>query len=310
MADGAARAKRQVRRALEGRRLIWFGTRGEDAEPLEGIPELAGSLSIIAPLRGAERSYEVEVCLEALRGGRPDTYRYELDADRSDAAQRFRREILAAVARPCVIVTYGSTELVSALAFSMAETVTLGGPFKQRQGAFEHKPWVERALGERGVRGVGWRYIAAEHRASIRALVAREPQVLRASRTAGGIGLTLARRGEDVDLLWPEGADLFVAAAPLVQGTPINFSGCVFADGSVRLHPASVQLIGLPSCTERTFGYCGNDFGAVSALLDAGTLDEIDLMGREIGPGSTRNATSARSASTRSSPTAGWCSRS
>jgi uncharacterized membrane protein YidH (DUF202 family) len=283
MAHGAERAVRQVRRALDGRRLIWFGTRGEDAEPLEGLPELAGSFALIAPLRRAERPYEMSVCLEALRGSRPDTYRYELDDDRTEAARLFRRQMLEAVDRPCVVMTYGSTELVSALAFSMGETVTLGGQLKQRQAAFGHKPWVERGLREHGVRGVGWRYVADEHRASIRELVAGEPRVLRANRTAGGVGLTVASRAEDVDLLWPEGADFFIAVAPLVEGTPINLSGCVFGDGSVRLHPASVQLIGLRSCTDQRFGYCGNDFAALPALLDSGALDEVDRMGREVG---------------------------
>lgn len=281
--SGVVQARREVRRAIGGRRLIWFGTRGEDAEGLGEIPELAGSFALIAPLRHKGQSYEIQVCLEELRGARPDTYTYELDLDRSEEARAFRREMLHSVREPCVIMTYGSSALVSALAFSMASTVTVAGPFNERQIAFHHKPWVECALADRGIRGVQWQYVAYEHQATIKDLVAREPHVLRASRTAGGVGLALARDEDDVDRFWSERTDPFVAVAPLVEGTPINFSGCVFADGSVRLHPASVQLIGIPSCTDQPFGYCGNDFGALAGLLTEEHLGQIDRMGRQIG---------------------------
>lgn len=283
MASGAERATNEVRRALGGRRLIWFGTRGEDGEGIEGIPEFAGCFSLIAPLRREGRSYEVEVCLEEMRGARPDTYTYELDLDRSGEALEFRRGMLGWAREPCVVMTYGSTGLVSSLAYSMAETVTLAGPLNERQSAFNHKPWVERGLASRGVRGVEWRYVSIEHPAVVKELVAREPRVLRANRTAGGVGLALARCEEDVGRFWAEREDPFVAVAPLVEGTPVNFSGCVFGDGSVRLHPASVQLIGIPSCTTQRFGYCGNDFGALAGLVGEEQLGQIDLMGREIG---------------------------
>lgn len=74
-----------------------------------------------------------------------------------------------------------------------------------------------------------------------------------------------------------------MAIAPFLSGVPINFSGCVFADGTVRLHPASVQLIGIPSCTTRAFGYCGNDFGQLPERFGKATLDRIDSLGRRVG---------------------------
>ncbi len=279
--DGGERARRAVRDALGGRRLIWFGTRGEDVEPLEALPELAGTIALTAPPRSGP--HEVDLCLEGLRGSRPDTYRYELDEDRSEAALAFQRGLLEAVRDPCVLITYGSTEFVSAVAFAMDGALTLAGPLKARQAAFGHKPWVERSLARHGVRVIDWRYLAVQDRAAVAELAAREPQVLRATRTAGGVGLALARTAADVERQWPEGGDLFVAAAPLLAGAPINFSGCVFADGAVRLHPASVQLIGIASCTEQRFGYCGNDFGAISRLLDRRRLDELDALGHQVG---------------------------
>jgi hypothetical protein len=62
----------------------------------------------------------------------------------------------------------------------------------------------------------------------------------------------------------------------------VNLSGCVFTDGTVRLHPASVQLIGLANCTDRPLGYCGNDFGAI-AQLGPDAMRRLDELGRRVG---------------------------
>ncbi len=48
------------------------------------------------------------------------------------------------------------------------------------------------------------------------------------------------------------------------------------------MHPASLQLIGIPQSTTRRFGYCGNDFAAIKQL-DQAHLAELDKMVREVG---------------------------
>jgi hypothetical protein len=281
---GRTALARQVSQALAGRRLIWCGIRGEDGEALRELPELAGSFSITAPLRDAAGGpLEVDVCLESLRGARPDLDRYDIDLDPTEAARAFRRGVLQSVAEPCVVMTYRPAAMLSALGFAMGATMTLAGPFEGRQAAFEHKPWVESALAARGVRGLGWRYLAVEQHAELRRMVAHRPHVLRASRTSGGEGVRLVRTVEELDGGWAGGGDGLVAAAPFLDGLPINFSGCVFPDGGVRLHPASVQLIGIGSCTDRPFGFCGSDFGALPALCDDATLDRVDALGRQVG---------------------------
>ena len=137
----------------------------------------------------------------------------------------------------------------------MSDTMTLAGPWKDRQSAFEHKPWVERSLALRGVRGLNWQYVADEHRSRAKRLLASGPHILRASRTSGGVGIVAVATEEEVDRFWPEQPDTFVAVAPFLESAmPLNFSGCVFADGSLRLHPPSVQLIGIASCVDRRFG--------------------------------------------------------
>lgn len=280
---GTARALKAVGSALGGRRLVWFGIRGEDGEPLEALPEFASSFSIIAPSQGAGRTSRVTVCLETLRGSRPDHDRYDIDCDTGSAADEFRSRMLRELAEACVVATYRPSALVSAFAFSMAHSMTLAGLFSERQLAFEHKPWVESALRARGVRGLDWAYVAYEHRSRVRRMLADGPRVLRASHTSGGVGIALARVPEDVDRLWPSQGDAFAAVAPLLAGVPINFSGCVFGDGQIRMHPPSVQLVGVASCTNRPFGYCGNDFGALPSLCDRDVLGRIDELGRAVG---------------------------
>lgn len=302
------KARSGVSRALAGRDLVWFGIRGEDGEALAGLPELAGGFSIIAPMRGKSR-FAVDVCLERLRGSRPDLDRYDVDLDGSEAAAEFGRQVLREVqSRPCVLTAYRASALLTAFSFATPETMTLAGPCAERQAAFEHKPWVERELRRRGVDGLPWRYFAqtdvrepgvtgavavdraqsgppgeepsAHPQAS--EMLAQGVCVLRTSHTSGGVGVALARDRNELADLWPQGERL-VAVAPYQPGAPVNFSGCVFADGQVRMHPPSLQLLGIASCTDRRFGYCGNDFAELESRLGRQALDSLDELGGNVG---------------------------
>jgi hypothetical protein len=77
--------------------------------------------------------------------------------------------------------------------------------------------------------------------------------------------------------------DGFLAAAPLLEpNLPLNVNACVYLGGEVVMHPPSVQLIGLAQCTNRTFGYCGNDFARV-ADLGGRALHELEETTRTVG---------------------------
>jgi hypothetical protein len=272
-----------VRKAIDGRRVVWFGIRGEDAEALLQLPELEASFTVTAQLRSARLASSSNVTLEGLSGARPDLDRHDIDLDTSEAAREFRRRFLVEVSGRCVVVTYRPAAFVSALAFSMTETMTLAGLFKDRQMAFEHKPWVETSLLRRGIPMLGWRYVADEHRSRAKRMLVNGPLVLRGSRSSGGVGMARVTSELEVDILWPPQPDAFVAVAPFVErALPVNVTGCVFPNGVVHAHPPSVQLIGVESCTDRSFGYCGNDFGAISAV-DARALDRLDSIVRSVG---------------------------
>ncbi len=279
----ADRVVAEVRAALDGRQIVWFGTRGEDGEALLRFPELVASFAVTAPLRSGRLAESANVTLEQLSGHRPDLDRHDIDEAAGESARRFRAGLLRQVSARCAVVTYRPAQLVSTMAFSMTDTMTLAGLFKDRQVAFEHKPWVESALEGRGVRTLGWRYVANEHSMRAMRLADAGPVILRTNRSSGGVGIVHAPDRDTVSARWPEDDEGFIGVAPFVaDAVPINLAGCVFGNGLVRLQAPSVQLIGIDGCTDRPFGFCGNDFGAASAL-PATALEQLDAMARDVG---------------------------
>jgi len=272
---------RRIDRALGRRSLVWFGIRGEDATPFLAIPQFSACLSIIAPPRTGALSDVM--ALEEVSGRRVDLDLYDIDFDDGDHVVEIRRRLLGALHRDSAVVSYRPSHFLSAAYFASHETCTYLGMFKDRQMAFEHKPWVETSLARIGVRTLPWRYVADEHRGVIRHDIEKGPCILRPSRTSGGEGITLVSRPEDLDDLWPVRGDHLVSVAPFFdKAVPVNVGGCVFGDGVVTLHPASVQLIGLPACTSWPFGYCGNDFAAARDL-PTHIVDEMTSTTERIG---------------------------
>jgi len=270
-----------VSAALGNRELIWFGIRGHDAAGLLALPQFTSSFSITAPLRAAKLS--ASESLEEATGVRVDLDAYDIDFDPSPSVTVLRRRLLGRLRGPCAITTYRPSHFLSAVHFASLETTRYLGLFKDRQTAFEHKPWVESELGRAGVRTLPWRYFADESRDQVKLAVGRGPQVLRASRSSGGEGIELVNSPESVDDKWPFRDDHLVSAtAFLADAVPVNVGAVAFPDGTVAVHPASIQLIGLPLCTSRRFGYCGNDFG-VAGRLTPGTLLELDRMTKASG---------------------------
>jgi len=273
----------ELNQAIGHRTLVWFGIRGEDAAPLLALDAFGGSFSVTSQLGSATLAATRDLTLEGSSGVRVDLDRYDLDFDPSAAAEIFRNELVSALSTDCVLVTYRPSRFTSDLAFSMEDTLTLAGMYKDRQLGFEHKPWVETRLAGRGIRTLDWGYVADARRSIAVRRLESGPLVLRANRDSGGVGITLVKRPEELEECWPTQSDSFVAVARYLEDAiPVNLSGCVFADGSVSCHPPSVQLIGIESMTSRPFGYCGNDFGLVKDLTPS-ALDNLQDMLLRVG---------------------------
>jgi hypothetical protein len=250
---------------LGKRQLVWFGTRGDDVESAAEIEQLRWAFSLINAYH--RRSTIASHSLEELSGVRVDLDVFDLDEHvRDEAVREFRQSLLRALSRPSAVFTYRPSAFLSAVTFARAERTTYLGMFAGQQQAFEHKPWVETAVAQLGIPQIPWSYVADSDRLDVLRLLREGPVVLRRSRTTGGVGLIRLDHEDQLESLWPDENEAFVSVAPyLIDTIPVNVSGVVWRDG-ITVHPASVQLIGVESCTTRPFGYCGNDFAAAVEL--------------------------------------------
>jgi hypothetical protein len=264
------------------RKLVWVGTRGHDARALLDFPQLTEAYGITAPLGSV--SVLVDFALEQVSKQRVDLDVYSIDQDRSEPANQLRRLLLESLTEPTVVVAYRPLALLSALCYPRSDFVSYIGMFHERQLTFEHKPWVESELRRLGIPVIPWKYYADEDRGRLeRQVIATGTLVVRTNRSNGGAGLTAVSSPGEVSTQLQQTKDGFLAAAPLLEPhIPLNVNACVFGDGTVTLHPPSLQLIGIPEFTSRQFGYCGNDFAAIRNL-DSKLLTEFGLLVRQTG---------------------------
>lgn len=254
----------QIEQALGKRRLLWFGVRGSDAVSLKALAQFDGAFSIIAPL---EMGQEDDRCLETLSHKRVDLDVYDIDADKSPDLERLRRRLYDALDGPTAIAAYRPSRFLSSVHFPRMRNTHYLGLFHERQAPFEHKPWVETELSRHGVPMLDWQYYPDHDRRLLREAVGKTPMVIRASRSDGGAGIVLANDPKDLERIAPRHNDSFLAACRFYpEAIPLNLNACVYPNGEVALHAASIQIIGHPDLTTRKFGYCGNDFGAIRDL--------------------------------------------
>jgi len=260
----------QIGKRLGKVQLVWFGTRGDDVEAARDIDALGAAFSIISTYD--RRSSVHSLALEDSTQVRVDLDTYDIDDElESEAVREMRRTMFRVLARPSAVFTYRPSTFVSSICFARRDRCRYLGMFKDHQAAFEHKPWVETCIADLGLPHIGWTYVADEDQLDALYFLRDGPVMLRPSRTNGGVGLVLLENPGQLSAIWPEQVEAYASVAPYIaDAIPVNVGGVVWHDG-VTVHPASVQLIGIPGCTSRPFGYCGNDFGAV------GDLDAISI---------------------------------
>jgi ATP-grasp domain len=265
---------RGLERCLADRQLVWFGTRGDDVESAAELRALSASFSLISAY--TRRTAVKGMSLEDLTGIRIDLDTFDLDMHpRDDAIVVLRQALLRTLAKPSAIFAYRPSAFLSAVCFARKDRCQYLGLFGGHQSAFEHKPWVESAVAALGVPHVPWTYIADDDRIEATRFLRDGPIILRRSRTNGGVGLAKLDDQSRLEELWPDEDEAFVSVAPFIDNAvPVNVGGVAWRDG-ITVHPASVQLIGVPGCTQRRFGYCGNDFGAVQDLGRA-TVEAVE----------------------------------
>jgi hypothetical protein len=240
----------EIRRALKGRDIVWFGTRGIDALGIFPLARPALVTAQIAPiphddLQGAEQDN-----LELRSRLRRDLDQYDIDRDPG-----------------LVLVAYRVAEMLSRPSFCHP-TLVMATPFHLLQRQFEYKPWVEQQLlGLKSVNVMKSTFIRDGDIESISSLLRNGPLVGRCSTGAGGSGVfTFASEEEYFERL-PNHPDGFVGVTPLLDhAVPLNVNACVYSTGEVSVFGVSFQLIGIRGLTRRAFGFCGNDFAAAIDL--------------------------------------------
>lgn len=254
----------EIDRRLGTQRLVFFGTRGSDAETLVQIPQFAEIFSQVAPLRAVSVP---ETCLERLTNERVDLDSYDIDRDRGPEVKEIRRALLNAFEQPAAVLAYRPCAVLASAWFPRSDRVRHMGIFHQKQASFEHKSWVESQLATCGVKVLPWSYYADDELNLILEAVRAGPMVLRANKTDGGAGVRFVERSHELQSSWPIHFDGFLAAAPFLSPSiPLNINACVFPTGEVTLHGPSLQLIGVDVATTRRFGYCGNDFARIADM--------------------------------------------
>ncbi|MGB7982984.1 MAG: ATP-grasp domain-containing protein [Candidatus Nanopelagicales bacterium] len=239
------------------------------------------SFAVAAPL-GASRLAS-DITLEEMTGVRLDLDSHDIDDDTSEAAAELRRLVMSRLNRSSALLNYRPYHFTSNIGFALRDRTRALGMFKDRQLAFEYKPWVETELEKEGICTIPWVYVADEFRSDAFRYLDDGPVVLRVSRSSGGAGVYLVRDADELERTWPAGNDHLVAVGPYIaDATPLNIGAVVFGPGLVTVHPGSVQLIGLPDCTNRAFGYCGNDFGAF-ANLDQAIISAVETATLTVG---------------------------
>jgi hypothetical protein len=260
--------------------LIWFGNRGSDAEAVKSLPELSFVCSVICPFEGGDTE---QFCLEDSTRLRVDLNRYDIDSDDCVELQLLKRKMSSVLENPSALVTYRPTEFLTSLIFPNQSTAEYYGIFHLEQSAFEHKPWLENQLKKAGIPIVPWRYYSDEEAQRAYNDLGDSPFILRINRGSGGAGLVLIRESRDIINYWPQHNDGFLAATPyLYPNISFCINACLFSDGTVSIFAPSAQLIGLSCCTNRSFGFCGNDFGLPKTIPNE-ILNELEEMVINVG---------------------------
>ncbi|MCP4602399.1 MAG: ATP-grasp domain-containing protein [Proteobacteria bacterium] len=271
-----------VRRYLEGRNLLWVGTRATDAATLCELPELSGVVGIICPPDGFREGICV-VCLESNTRFRLDLNTYDIDQDDSysihEVADLFHRQL----SQPSIILSYRPSQFIASAVFPRQATVKHWGMFYMTQAFLEYKPWVESELVKIGVNTIPWRYYNNDDVEKCIREMRDCSFVMRTNRGAGGAGITIAVEAQDA-LEYCEGnRDGFFSASRFMEtGHSLSVTAVVYTNGDVAAFMPSAQLIGIKQCTNRPLGFCGNDFAAVKDLPPS-CFDKIESLVEDVG---------------------------
>ncbi len=245
-----------LKERLDGKKIIWVGPRGEDAESLRDLNIPVSYYTGYAPLPG-EFSMETDSNVRVF---------YSLDEDISNAAKEMLSKVKEDASNTeAVLLTYKSSQKLHDLCQSVNVPCLSTAP----DPILDSKTYVEQQLEDRfGVRTLGYsRETGVKDVQALATMIDEYGEIVaRADSSSLGRGLWRISSLDDLKAIPAETKDLCTFAPCLEPSIPLNVSACVSAEGDCSLHTLSLQLIGHPLLTTRSFGYCGNDFASAREL--------------------------------------------
>jgi len=271
-----------LKKRLQNVQIAWVSSKATDAAPLRHV---GADLEVVS-LIGSGKDLGPEVgafSFEERAGRRVDYDRFgwdQLSTEESAAIVAHVSEL--ARARQVLIVPFAASQFFSNLSLSV-ENVHIAGNFFHLERAFNYKPWVEYELRKIGVPVVEWDNYTSGIELSNE--IRGHSWLTRRSESSGGLGMLHSRSISELEktLVYGAATDILSVAEFLDDALPLNITACVFPTGEVTVHPISIQIIGPAVCTNREFGYCGNDFGMASTVLSAEDLDEVERITISVG---------------------------
>lgn len=273
-----------VRNALRPAGLLFFGTRGADACSLLELGVPLSVFSLTAPLIG----HRSGVCLESLSKTRVDLNTFSLARDDRKVTRQFCATLETELRNATLaVMSYRSSHTLWSTWLASRSVAPHLGLAANLQRAFEHKPWVETELGALPeITTIPWKYFRSTLGSlrELERLFQDTGLVFRKSRGSGGHGCRLVYTTDEVDLLKLRiGVNEVIAVSRYIaDALPVTVNACVFPDGSISLHPASGQIVGVDFCSNHPLAFCGSDFAALRYLTPS-QLARIERCSRSIG---------------------------
>ncbi len=251
------------------KKLYWFGTRGTDAQPLFDIPQFDGVFSQVAKMNSITLKHDI--CLEDISGTRVNLDAYDLDYDTSEAAKEFIDQIDTCLRDDdCFLMGYRPQNIIDTMCFGRQQEVTRLMLPTVFQKAFDFKPWVEQSLKKEGIPIIEWEYSNEKKwKADLRLQRNFKTSVIRRMYSSGGSGVFLLKDIDKIDGIAIDNSPQVVAISKYLEPSySVSVNAVVFPSGKITLHSPSIQILGKKECTDYDFGFCGNDFGAMSSVSE------------------------------------------
>jgi len=280
--DNTSPTARLLESTLKGHHVLWVSSKATDSFPSLRFGSSSSFLSLIGSgtLECASRR---GLSLEEIIDRRVDYDRSSWDELDAASAEKFVSHIVnVASKKEVLLVPFAASMFLSNINATVPGVILAGNQFYLER-SLEYKPWIEYEFRKCNIATVPWTNIIPGYNGVPNDAPA--PLLLRAPVSSGGLGHALYNSSQTLleNVKFQSGADIFSVCPYLEHTCSMNVSACVFKSGRITQHPLSLQIIGSPECTDRRFGYCGNDFGAAKRFLDDDDITSIELVVRKVG---------------------------